>query len=225
MTHPTILWGRAQTLGVKCLHKQNLAHLDIKPGNIFIKTEVSMESESESVSDRSTMSPTTTEAPDTEVFEEVFGESVERRNTPPPSAVRQKTKVYKLGDLGMVTRIDEPSVEEGDCRYLSREIMNEDYTHLAKADIFSLGCSLYEAASGHELPKNGPEWHQVGTTHPYACCRGPGGCSARRNHLGLPGGSSHHQPLVVLTSYSSPSRALCSCEMARRSRCRATRCS
>lgn len=61
----------------------------------------------------------------------------------------------------MVTRIDEPSVEEGDCRYLSRDIMNEDYTQLAKADIFSLGCSLYEAASGHELPKNGPEWHKV----------------------------------------------------------------
>jgi hypothetical protein len=29
------------------------------------------------------------------------------------------------------------------------------------ADIFALGCTMYEAASGCELPKNGPEWQAL----------------------------------------------------------------
>ena len=32
---------------------------------------------------------------------------------------------------------------------------------MAKADIFSLGMSVYEAATLIDLPKNGPEWHKV----------------------------------------------------------------
>ena len=82
-----------QTLGVKCLHKQNLAHLDIKPGNIFIKTEVSMDSESESVSDRgSTVSPINSDAMEVEEFDEVFV-GVAGPGAPPLPAVRVKTKV------------------------------------------------------------------------------------------------------------------------------------
>lgn len=45
-----------------------------------------------------------------------------------------------LGDLGHVARSDEDEdVEEGDCRFLPVEIIQMNYNHLDRADIFALG--------------------------------------------------------------------------------------
>jgi serine/threonine protein kinase len=70
---------------------------------------------------------------------------------------------FKIGDLGMarlLTKIvEEHDIPEGDCRYLAKELLNEDpnipIPDLTKADIFSLGMIVYELVEGVELQKNG----------------------------------------------------------------------
>ena len=67
---------------------------------------------------------------------------------------------YKIGDLGHVAQVHgDPVPEEGDCRYMAPELLAMDINRewLTKADIFSLGLTLYEAASLRDLPKNSLE--------------------------------------------------------------------
>merc|ERR1739838_1244343 len=65
---------------------------------------------------------------------------------------------YKIGDLGHVVPVHggEISPEEGDCRYMAPEFlqMDVDPSKLTKADVFSLGLTIYEAASLRVLPHN-----------------------------------------------------------------------
>lgn len=65
-----------------------------------------------------------------------------------------KNGVYKLGDFGCATLLDNSlPIEEGDAHYMPQEILNENYDHLDKVDIFSLGASMFELISSSCLPE------------------------------------------------------------------------
>ncbi|KAH9256494.1 hypothetical protein BASA81_005409 [Batrachochytrium salamandrivorans] len=102
-----------------------------------------------------------------------------------PGNILFRAGTYKLGDLGhaafgnMDTLPAPPpfpnsqsdailavarDFREGDARYMARELLNEDHTHLPKADIFSLAMAVYElflTKVSRKLPSEGPEWVMV----------------------------------------------------------------
>jgi len=76
------------------------------------------------------------------------------------------SQVYKLADLGLVTastRSSGDDAEEGDCRYVAHELLQQQpHLDLPKTDIFSTSLVIFEAATNpRELPRSGPEWHDL----------------------------------------------------------------
>ncbi|XP_062224139.1 wee1-like protein kinase [Phragmites australis] len=114
-TNPPLNCGEALELlyqickGLDFIHEHGIAHLDVKPDNIYVRNGV-----------------------------------------------------YKLGDFGCATLIDQSlAIEDGDSRYMPPEMLNDKYEHLDKVDIFSLGAAIYELLRGTPLPESGPHFTSI----------------------------------------------------------------
>ena len=168
--------------GLDYIHSKFLVHLDVKPENIFISLDYPVPSpqrdqdkvrQTEKVKESETKKNNVkNEAVATSTEEELFSGN-ESTDSGHHSGSTKFTKIdsnssspvddrvsYKIGDLGHVAQVHGDSIpEEGDCRYMAPELleMHIDREMLAKADIFSLGLTLFEAASLKDLPKNSLE--------------------------------------------------------------------
>ena len=114
-----------------------------------------------------------------------------------PENIFVKNNLYKLGDFGLAyasTKIggqdaSVPDVEEGDSRYMSKDLLDSGPKDLTKViqiqakpflpfllrssnpscfafnfpqcDIFSLGVTMYEICSGQRLPSCGQDWQDL----------------------------------------------------------------
>ncbi len=86
-----------------------------------------------------------------------------------PHNIFVKDDMYKLGDFGTATLRDEINaktgeamdVEEGDSRYMPRDLLDYTPDDLTKCDIFSLGITLYETCIGRPMPICGQGWQDL----------------------------------------------------------------
>lgn len=71
-------------------------------------------------------------------------------------------RTTKLGDYGNAVRTDGTwEVLDGDRAYLPLELLQGHCPDKAAADIFSLGISVLELATGKPLPQDGEQYHAL----------------------------------------------------------------
>jgi serine/threonine protein kinase len=156
-------------LGLKTLHSANVVHLDIKPENVFIKNGTYKLGDlgHACLARMTTNTNTNIQNTNTGITAHGGGGS----STGPPTLARSSS-IMSTASMMMVGDDDDCSdmaamaalmgdVDEGDSRYMARELLQDDYRRLPKADMFSLGASAYEVLLARQLPANGPEWDDM----------------------------------------------------------------
>ena len=136
------------------IHSCGVAHLDLKPENILL-----------GVGSCNCAGCVISEADSSGV-----GASATPPASPRCSQPLFPDARYVLSDFGLATRTDgQLEVDEGDCRYMAPELLNRSGANAAdgspllldRADIFSLGATIFELAGGVPLPNGGPKFEDL----------------------------------------------------------------
>ena len=119
-------------------------HLDIKPGNILIKNK------HYKLCDfgLAVKVPLTSEGLDAAITAAIVDPSNAQSSSNP------FTTAYNANLIPT-------AVEEGDTRYMARELLDWGMKNLYKCDLFSFGLSVYEVCKGEKLPSEGEQWHEL----------------------------------------------------------------
>ena len=97
-------------------------------------------------------------------------ERIAHMDVKPDNIFESSKNVYKLGDWGRATStcsekrrklIGGTSEIDGDQRYLANEVLNDDFSNLAKSDVWSLGATALELLLGETLPLNGDKYRAL----------------------------------------------------------------
>ncbi|KEG14364.1 serine/threonine protein kinase [Trypanosoma grayi] len=134
-------------LALDALHSANIAHMDFKPDNVLIDNSGGYK-----LTD--------------------FGCSVtlNEEGRPRRPLVTSAQRMCSMTDTGLLsapTQLSIVSVEEGDCRYLCSDMLNQK-RYLKAGDMFSFGISLFELMSGEALPHHGAPFLELRCNPPVA---------------------------------------------------------
>lgn len=138
-------------LAVKHLHDHDLLHLDIKPDNIFISSDgIAKLGDFGLMCNYLDLNSST-----------ITNMDVSVHTSAAPIIHDDDHQPMDHNDSGILNRSDESidSIDEGDSKYLASETMQGKFTKAA--DIFSLGITIFEVASGLDLPQRGEIYHKL----------------------------------------------------------------
>jgi len=145
--------------GLKWLHDSNVVHLDIKPANILVKNGVYKLGDLGHVTMAKFVSPDLPAPPP--LRRPAAGLSQPNNNNTAPIRQMDEDNERQISAAFSVVQ----DVDEGDVRYMPKELLAENYDHLPKADIFSLAASVYEMFLQKTLPSTGDEWNDLRSGH------------------------------------------------------------
>jgi serine/threonine protein kinase len=137
------------------MHSRNMAHMDIRPANIFITSSTGPVNLSPSHFNLGSVGVGSIAA-------DQLAPTVREREI---AALVTGQHLLKLGDFGHATstiNVSEQDIEEGNSKYLSKEVLEGRHNvDLSLGDMFALGASVYELCLGRPIQGESEEFHEI----------------------------------------------------------------
>ena len=167
------------SIALDALHRANIAHVDFKPDNVLVDKDgayklsdfgcsVLLDENGRPQAEthngyNTSLSPGKAQQQQHQLRantgNDCRGSLAGRRDATATATAAVGTSGTIVTDFNWAdaTETSAASVDEGDCRYLCADMLNEK-KYFKAGDMFSLGMSLYELMSGQPLPRNGDQF-------------------------------------------------------------------